>query len=156
MPKPVQQPSIPIWVGGRSEFALERVVRLGDSWNPSQISPEQFSASWSDLDERFDAAGRPRPVDRAINTYSVVAETAEAADELAAAAVAEMFYTNPEFHARTRVGTPDDWRTRLTDWDARGLTFCELKPVYHTVDDLLGQMQVVHDEIMPAFQEPSA
>ena len=156
LPKPVQQPHIPIWIGGRSGFALDRVARLGDTWNPSQVSPEQFSSSWADLEARFAAAGREKPLQRAINTYSVVAGSAEAADELASAAVAEMFYTSPDFHERTLVGTPDTWIERLADWRDRGLTYCELKPVYHTVDDLLAQMRVIHEEIMPAFPEPTA
>lgn len=154
-PKPLQQPHIPIWVGGRSEFALERVVRLGQTWNPSQMSPTQFSESWADLDARFEAAGRPRAAVRAINTYSVIADDAAEADELARAAVAEMFYSDPEFHDRTLVGTPDTWIERLADWQARGLTFCELKPVYHTVDDLIAQMRRINAEVMPAFPEPA-
>lgn len=152
-PKPAQQPHIPIWVGGRSQFALERVVRLAETWNPSQVSPDQFTESWRWLDEHFDAAERVRAKERAINTYSVIADTDEAADALAGPAVGEMFYSNPTFHDRTLVGSPDAWIERLNDWQARGLTYCELKPVYRTVDDLLAQMRVIHEEIMPAFAE---
>ena len=155
LPKPAQQPHIPIWVGGRSEFALKRVVRLAETWNPSQMSPTEFTESWQWLDEHFDAAGRPRPAERAINTYAVIADSDEAADALAGPAVGEMFYTDPAFHDRTLVGSPDAWRTRLTDWQTRGLTFCELKPVYLTVDDLIAQMRMVNAEIMPAFPEPA-
>ena len=31
-PKPLQQPHPPIWIGGRSRAAFERIVRLGDGW----------------------------------------------------------------------------------------------------------------------------
>ena len=66
---------IPIWVGGRSDKALERVVRYGQTWNPSQVSPAQFEASWAWLDERFAAAGRP-PAHGARHQYlfSVIAD----------------------------------------------------------------------------------
>jgi probable F420-dependent oxidoreductase len=151
-PKPAQRPHIPIWVGGRSRFALERVVRLGETWNPSQVSPSQFGEAWAWLDERFAAAGRPPATERAINTYAVIGPD-DAARELAASGVAEMFVSHPEFEQRTLVGSPETWRQRLADWQARGLTFCELKPIYDTVDDLLVQMELVADEVMPAFPE---
>jgi probable F420-dependent oxidoreductase len=34
-PKPVQHPHPPIFVGGRSIFALRRAARLGDGWSPA-------------------------------------------------------------------------------------------------------------------------
>ena len=34
LPKPVQKPAIPIWIGGHSKQALRRAARLGDGWHP--------------------------------------------------------------------------------------------------------------------------
>ncbi|MEX0806649.1 MAG: LLM class F420-dependent oxidoreductase [Candidatus Binatia bacterium] len=34
LPKPVQKPGIPIWIGGHSKQALRRVGQLGDGWHP--------------------------------------------------------------------------------------------------------------------------
>jgi probable F420-dependent oxidoreductase len=39
LPQPVK--SIPIWIGGSSEAALARAVRLADGWHGSRLSPEQ-------------------------------------------------------------------------------------------------------------------
>jgi probable F420-dependent oxidoreductase len=36
-PRPVRQPHPPIWVGGRSEAAMRRTVRLGTHWHPNWI-----------------------------------------------------------------------------------------------------------------------
>lgn len=152
-PKPVQQP-VPIWIGGRSEFALDRVVRYGETWNPSQMSAAQFAATWAALEPRFAAAGRPLPRERAVNLFSAIASTDEAAAAIAAPAVGPMFYTDPDFAARTLVGSPDTWIARLQEWASLGLTFCEIKPTYHTVDDLIAQLRVIADEVMPAFAEP--
>jgi probable F420-dependent oxidoreductase len=34
LPKPVQKPTIPIWIGGHSKQALRRAGQLGDGWHP--------------------------------------------------------------------------------------------------------------------------
>lgn len=34
LPKPVQKPTIPIWIGGHSKFAIRRAARIGDGWHP--------------------------------------------------------------------------------------------------------------------------
>ena len=41
-PRPVQQP-IPILVGGHSDGAIDRAVRLGDGWVTAVMSPERLS-----------------------------------------------------------------------------------------------------------------
>jgi probable F420-dependent oxidoreductase len=34
LPKPVQKPAIPIWIGGHRKQALRRAAQLGDGWHP--------------------------------------------------------------------------------------------------------------------------
>ncbi len=41
-PKPVQQPRLPIWLGGDAEPVLRRVARFGDGWSPFRTPPEKF------------------------------------------------------------------------------------------------------------------
>ena len=45
-PQPLQQPHPPIWVGGRSEAALARAGRYGDSWFAYFVTPERFRTSF--------------------------------------------------------------------------------------------------------------
>jgi len=40
LPKPVQRPHIPIWVGGESPAALRRTARIGDAWYPIGTNPQ--------------------------------------------------------------------------------------------------------------------
>ncbi|MSQ58511.1 MAG: LLM class F420-dependent oxidoreductase [Betaproteobacteria bacterium] len=40
LPKPVQRPHLPIWVGGESPAALRRTARIGDAWYPIGTNPE--------------------------------------------------------------------------------------------------------------------
>lgn len=64
LPKPVQQPGIPIWIGGHSKQAIRRAARLGDGWHPIggvptiPLEPDDVRADLALLAEYARAAGR--------------------------------------------------------------------------------------------------
>ena len=64
LPKPVQKPSIPIWIGGHSKQAIRRAARLGDGWHPIggvptiPLEPEDMVKDMSMLREYAEKAGR--------------------------------------------------------------------------------------------------
>ena len=65
LPKPVQKPHPPIWVGGESPRALRRTVELADGWYPLGANPnfpleepEQLAAAISRLASYAQRAGR--------------------------------------------------------------------------------------------------
>jgi probable F420-dependent oxidoreductase len=64
LPKPVQQPHPPIWVGGHSRPAIRRAARLGDGWHPvgaipaTPLEPEELAQSVALLHRYAEAAGR--------------------------------------------------------------------------------------------------
>jgi probable F420-dependent oxidoreductase len=64
LPKPVQKPAIPIWIGGHSKHAIRRAARLGDGWHPIggvptiPLEPEDIVKDMSVLREYADKAGR--------------------------------------------------------------------------------------------------
>ncbi|MEM7078958.1 MAG: LLM class F420-dependent oxidoreductase [Pseudomonadota bacterium] len=64
-PKPVQNPHIPIVVGGHSKRALRRAAEFGDGWYGFQLSPRSAVPVLSELREALDKAGR-NPDDFAI------------------------------------------------------------------------------------------
>jgi alkanesulfonate monooxygenase SsuD/methylene tetrahydromethanopterin reductase-like flavin-dependent oxidoreductase (luciferase family) len=47
--RPLQQPSVPLWLAGSVDNALRRVLRLGDGWFPNPASPQVFAAQWERL-----------------------------------------------------------------------------------------------------------
>jgi probable F420-dependent oxidoreductase len=55
LPRPIQQPHPPIWVGGNSKRAIRRAVELGDGWmpmpNPRALGTRRRSAPLETLDE---------------------------------------------------------------------------------------------------------
>lgn len=51
----------PIWVGGRSEAAMQRAARIGDGWLATWMSTERIREQGNALAELAAAQGRPRP-----------------------------------------------------------------------------------------------
>ena len=64
LPKPIQNPYPPIWVGGHSRPALRRVARFADGWHPVganpavPLQPEQFTQSCEELRRLTELEGR--------------------------------------------------------------------------------------------------
>jgi probable F420-dependent oxidoreductase len=58
-PKCMQQPHVPIWIGGAGPRALRRVVHMADGWMPmGDDSPAELAATISSVKERASARGR--------------------------------------------------------------------------------------------------
>lgn len=69
LPKPVQKPHIPIWIGGHSRRALRRAAELGDGWHPIggvptiPLEPEDLKKQLNILAGYASAVGRdPRQI----------------------------------------------------------------------------------------------
>ncbi|HEY7164252.1 MAG TPA: LLM class F420-dependent oxidoreductase [Candidatus Binatia bacterium] len=64
LPRPVQKPSIPIWIGGHSKQAIRRAGRLGDGWHPIggvptvPLEPEDIRKDLDQLRDYARSAGR--------------------------------------------------------------------------------------------------
>ena len=77
LPKPVQKPHPPIWIGGESPRALRRAAELGNGWSPIGSNPqfplyrpEQLQAAIGRLAERCRRAGRdPSEVEIAYRSH---------------------------------------------------------------------------------------
>ena len=57
-PKPVQDPHPPLWFGGVSDRALDRVARLGDGWYGFDLSPELVADRLAVLRQLLEGCGR--------------------------------------------------------------------------------------------------
>ena len=81
LPKPVQKPHIPIWVGGESNRAIRRAARVGNAWHPLGTNPafpldtpELLKASMDRLAARTEREGRdPKDVEVAfrVSTFNI-------------------------------------------------------------------------------------
>lgn len=67
-PKPVQNPHVPIIVGGHADVALRRAARYGDGWYGFQLNPEATRPIFAKLDGYLEAAGRDPALFRRVIT----------------------------------------------------------------------------------------
>jgi probable F420-dependent oxidoreductase len=86
LPKPVQKPAPPIWIGGESAPALRRAARLGDGWYPIGDNPKfpldtlaRYRDGISRLGAAAESAGRdPSTIDLAYWVYAYSPKPREA------------------------------------------------------------------------------
>lgn len=79
-PTPVKR-TIPIVWGGHSDAALRRVARIGDGWNPTQLTLEEFTDGLARLRQKCEQYGRDPDsvliIARPGGKYPITAETHE-------------------------------------------------------------------------------
>jgi len=109
LPKPLQRPHPPIWVGANADPAVERAARLGDCW---YIGPAvEISTVERQLEmyrRALDTAGKPFPTELPMRREVFVAKTREEAIRLCAP------YLGAKYEAY------HSWRQEMPD-DDRGL-----------------------------------
>ena len=76
LPRPLQRPAPPIWVGGRGERLVRLAGTHADGWNTAWIwTPEAWTERASLLDAACERAGRdPASVTRSVGLYALVGE----------------------------------------------------------------------------------
>lgn len=113
-------PHIPIWIGGNSPRALDRVVRAGDGWMPMFMSPERYAPAVKELRARWGAAGRTRALRSAVVAFVSVTDGRWSRDD-AEAWVAGLFpQTVPHMGRRVLAGSPQHCATELARFRTAG------------------------------------
>ncbi len=51
LPKPLQKPHPPLWIGGQTKKSIERAVRCGDGWHPVGLTPQEIEENIVYLNE---------------------------------------------------------------------------------------------------------
>ncbi len=60
-PKPVQQPHVPLYMGGNRPPSLRRVAAYGTGWHPMLVSPDGIRKRFPTIEEEAERLGRPVP-----------------------------------------------------------------------------------------------
>lgn len=130
-PQPRQQ-QIPIWLGGRSEAALRRTVRLGDGWIPSFISVDEFADAKKRIHALEVEYDRELESDHygAYITYCV-AETREKAQDIASnhLMVPRSRPNAPAGADYVAIGTVDDVAERIRRYIEVGASKFIMRPI---------------------------
>jgi alkanesulfonate monooxygenase SsuD/methylene tetrahydromethanopterin reductase-like flavin-dependent oxidoreductase (luciferase family) len=85
LPKPLQKPHPPIWVGANADPAVERAARLGDCWYIGPAVEISTLERQMELYRRaLDAAGKPFPAELPLRREVFVAKTRDEAIRLCA------------------------------------------------------------------------
>jgi probable F420-dependent oxidoreductase len=80
LPKPVQRPHPPLWIGGRSAAAVKRAARAGDAWHPSHLTVDELRGRIPELRAECERAGRSAD-DVAVTTRRKLVRAASPADD---------------------------------------------------------------------------
>ncbi len=140
LPKPVQKPHLPIWVGGESAPALRRTVRLGDVWYPGSgnpkwrlDTPERLKARVGKLHEFAEKEGRdPASIDIAYLFFGPVS-----------------FAPEPGFDTSRRMfsGSPDDMAADVAALAECGVTHINLTFAGETTAQMKHTMQRFQEDV---------
>lgn len=160
-PKPVQKPSLPIWIGSwGSNPGLRRVARLADGWlssaGPGHQSPEQFAEDVKRLNAFLVQEGKdPATFPNAVSTMALF--ISEGPDELARVGgpgfvprpagigvVQPVGRPQEDPHAHDMVGTRAECLDKVRRWKAAGVHALFLVP---RGPDPLGQMRIFMQEV---------
>jgi probable F420-dependent oxidoreductase len=74
LPRPVQRPRPPIWLGGKGDRLLDLCARRADGWNTVWVwTPDDYRQRLEVLDRACERAGRdPESVTRSVGLYTLV------------------------------------------------------------------------------------
>lgn len=145
-PRPVQQPSMPIWIGSwGSNAGLRRVARLADGWLGSALesTPERFKLAKQRLDAFLEQEGKdPAAFPNAVSTMALYVNESKAdLDRVPLGSQHSMESDAP--HERTMVGSRNECIEKLHRWKNSGAQALFLRPF----EDGLNQMRLFKEQV---------
>jgi probable F420-dependent oxidoreductase len=138
-PKPLRR-DLPIWVGGSTVAAARRAGQLGDGWLPMNLALDDFRAGVAALEAS--ALGRRRPLVAAEFVFRV--DEAGKQTPVNDAVMASLVYMS---------GTPDSIVEQLEPYRQAGLEYVLCVFSTDSVENMLHQMQVFAEQVMPHFAD---
>ena len=142
LPKPVQKPHPPIWVGGESPPAIRRAAQLGDAWYPIGSNqkypldtPTRYGAAVEKLFHHTEEAGRdPSSIALAYNVLWY--------DESDARIL-------PDGERRAFTGSNEQIAEDIRQFEAIGVSHIVLNLQAPSLEETIGRMERFTEEVMP-------
>lgn len=158
-PKPVQKPGPPLWVGGWTDHAAARAGKYGEGWIPGWLSPAEMDRGRDIVRATASEHERdPEGITIAVEKLTAISRSRDDALERALPTVRQSSHTyerdvdDVQFALdRHIIGSVDDVRRRVDEFIEAGVRHFELKFLYPTLDDLLAQMSLWAEEILPHY-----
>jgi len=155
-PKPLQQPSPPILIGGGerglSDIAIKRVVAVGNGWIPAYLTEAEVEQGVKQLRQAAKQAGRGNEkFIVGLEMFTGIGSSDEAAERSYSATLMKNFVSVQEGLKRSLVGTSKTISKRLEAYQKAGLYYVELKFMYSTVSEFHELMEIFAREVLPSF-----
>ena len=146
-PKPLQQPHLPVWLGGHAPGALRRAVHVGAGWMGAGGSRiEDFFREIAQVRQYLTEAGRDESdFTLSKRVYIAVDDDAEQARERLAAGFVRQYGSSRMAEGAGVAGTPRQCIEVLGAMRDAGLQHVLL----HPFDDAMQQLEVLTSEVAP-------
>lgn len=153
-PRPIQNPSPPIWVAGRQPAAMRRAAIYGDGWIPYMYTPEMVKDSIKTIStERAENNLSMDNFNFGVFIFTAVHKDREKAREMAAVQLGKQYAQNFDnlVSKYTLIGTPEDCRKRLREYIDAGCNLFMLTSACPEsyVDE---NTRLIAEEILPEFR----
>jgi probable F420-dependent oxidoreductase len=160
-PKPLQDP-LPIYIGGNHHNAMKRVISYGNGWLPAVLPPNELRKRTAHLKDMAEECGRDfTDIDIAVQYMACIGKSRSQAIErfhnsqmyqhvisLKQSTLKNQDLTKPE--DLNLIGTPTEVIEQIQELATAGLRhLCGTYFVANTVDELIEQMQVFSEDVLP-------
>lgn len=149
-PKP-KQGALDIWIGGKSDAILKRVVRFGDGWFPALTSPDEFRRDMDKLCRFGEEYGRSiDPREAGVLLFTHVCDDRAAALEQVAPFF-QGFRVDPDLlMQRSLIGSAQECRERIWRFIEAGCDKFVLRPICPPTD-IPVQLDRYANHLLPSF-----
>jgi probable F420-dependent oxidoreductase len=149
-PKP-RKGSLDIWIGGKSDAILKRVVRLGDGWFPALTTPAEFKRDMAKMIAFGDEYGRPvNSREAGVLLLAHIDENRDAAWQTVAPSLRGLPIPAEDIAERCMVGTPAECVEKIERFVEAGCVKFVLRPACPPAD-IIKQMELFGEKILPHF-----
>ncbi|RPG49843.1 MAG: LLM class flavin-dependent oxidoreductase [Gammaproteobacteria bacterium TMED1] len=147
-PRPVNQ-SIPLWIGGSSEKAIERVARYGTGWLGGIETPEESARVILGIKEALKKTGRSIDKDHYGATFSFrFGNKGELESRLALKRLGKRVKDPSKYLV---IGDTEDIVKRIDQYIDAGCSKFVMLPIASDEKETIQQTRLVIDEILPTY-----
>lgn len=144
---------LPIWLCGKGEAAMRRVARYGKGFLPAGFTLDLYREKIPQLDAQLAKVGRSREGDVicGLETFILIRDNAELAKRDAASTLIYWYQDLDKGLNCNMVGTPAMVIEQIRGYVDIGVSHFELKFIARSLEDQLAMMQLIADQVVPAF-----